>query len=71
MRPFNSSMRTATFTNVRRIVSKVAPRQRERFGAACGQALVGREWNAPPTGKRAIRNAGFELVDQELTHALL
>ena len=32
--PFNSSTRTAIFTNVRRMVSKVAPRQRERFGAA-------------------------------------
>ena len=32
--PFSSSTRTAIFTNVRLIVSKVAPRQRERFGAA-------------------------------------
>src|SRR5690242_3284284 len=31
--PLSSSTRTAIFTNVRRIVSKVAPRQRERFGA--------------------------------------
>lgn len=32
--PFSSSTRTAIFTNVRRIVSSVAPRQRERLGAA-------------------------------------
>jgi hypothetical protein len=30
-----TDVRTAIFTNVRRSVSNVAPRQRDRFGAAC------------------------------------
>ena len=34
MRVFSGSTRTAIFRNDRRIVSKVAVRQRERFGAA-------------------------------------
>jgi hypothetical protein len=34
MRVLSSSMRTATLRNVQRMVSKVAVRQIERFGAA-------------------------------------